>query len=149
MIYECFVSGTPGPQGSKRIGRNRKTRKLLLVESSKKVKPWRHAVEAAFFGKPKMPSPVHIELVFVLKRPLKRKTEVLVVSRPDLDKLCRSTFDGLKMSGIISDDSIISNVCAVKIYTSESVPTGAFISIHHSHKMPMWAHNLMERVRSY
>lgn len=42
MIVEFFASGTPAPQGSKRhVGRG------IMIESSRKVRPWRAAVVAA------------------------------------------------------------------------------------------------------
>ena len=69
-----FIPGVPAPQGSKRhVGGGR------LVESSKKVKPWRRAVNAA----PPM------------------------VQRPDLDKLIRSTLDGLTGAVFVDDSQVV------------------------------------------
>lgn len=44
MILTIVVHGQPAPQGSKRAFVNKHTGRAALVESSKKVQPWRQAV---------------------------------------------------------------------------------------------------------
>lgn len=98
--------GTPAPQGSKRhVGGGR------MVEMSKNLKPWREAVKYAALqvrqGATPIDGPVLIRVVFTIKKaasaPKNRRT--WPISRPDLDKLLRSTLDALKDAGIFTDDS--------------------------------------------
>lgn len=121
-----FVPGVPGPQGSKRhVGGGR------LVESSKKVKPWREAVAAEadaegvrFYGA------VSVGVHFIFNRPrghyrtgrnahlLRDDAPTFPVSRAhgDLDKLVRSTLDGLVAGGLLSEDDYVVNLNASKSY---------------------------------
>lgn len=53
-----------------------------------------------------------------------------MTERPDVDKLLRSTLDGLTTSGIIKDDSHVVQVQGTKRRaTNPKEPTGAFITI--------------------
>lgn len=127
---ELIVWGTePGPQGSKRhVGGGR------LIEASKKVAPWRAAVALAVselwnreleiitFDKP-----VEVAIHFYLPKPPSVKRDYPSVP-PDLDKLCRSTFDGLVQGGILKDDSLIVRLIASKDYAVNR-PVGAVITI--------------------
>jgi Holliday junction resolvase RusA-like endonuclease len=93
-----------------------------MVESSKKVKPWREAV--AWQTKAKvtepMTTPVEIALVFHLPRPktVNRKWPSV---KPDLDKLIRSTFDGLTTGGLYTDDALVIAVSASKQYATDRI----------------------------
>jgi len=111
------VLGTPAPQGSKRhVGKGR------MVESSKAVKPWREAIVWQCNGYAKhqgmIRGPVEVDIVFTLARPLKVPKERMGYPScpPDLDKLLRSTFDGLKAAGVIEDDARVIGVRAEKRY---------------------------------
>lgn len=122
-----FVEGVPAPQGSKRhVGRGR------LIESSKKVAPWRRRVaEAAskHFDKP-INAPTCIYIVFVMPRPKSwgRRRQDPMVQRPDLDKLVRAVCDAV--TGIaIDDDSQITRIHAMKVRAEHDAPTGALITI--------------------
>ena len=101
-----FAPGIPAPQGSKvrtRYG---------LRESSKRVAPWRDAVEAAavqamedehMFG-PLTP-PYMVTLAFLIKKPrTTRAAEPVAPTIGDIDKLARSTHDALTSAGLIEDD---------------------------------------------
>lgn len=115
------VYGTPAPQGSKRAYVNKATGRAHVVESSKKVKPWRQAVVAAALEFSAVPfeGPVRVRLGFAFTRPkghlgtgrnaghLKPSAPRYPAVRPDLDKLARSTLDGLADAGLIPDDSRI------------------------------------------
>jgi crossover junction endodeoxyribonuclease RusA len=121
------VYGTPAPQGSKRhVGGGR------MIESSKKLKPWRDAVILAarkeMNGKPPMEGPVMVTLDFVLERP-KSVKRALPSGPPDLDKLIRSTFDSMTMAGIWKDDSQVVDVWATKKYFFDSNEQGALITV--------------------
>lgn len=128
------VHGIPGPQGSKRhLGHG------VLVESSALVKPWREAVRSAAevaLGRrsaerpwaPGRLDPIEVSLVFTLARPAShyrsgRNAHLLrdaapeqPSTRPDLDKLIRSTLDALRDAGALVDDARVVEVRAVKAY---------------------------------
>ena len=107
---EFRVRGLPAPQGSKTL-----TRYGALMESSKKVKPWRQDI-------------IHAALAEFLKK----NAPYFCTSKKngDIDKLCRSTFDGLSVSSggsIIMDDSLIVAVKAWKRYAIFSDACGGAI----------------------
>lgn len=115
--FSCFVAGIPAPQGSKRyVGRG------IMIESSKKVKPWRADVRAACEdddGRPKVQfgdSAIIARLDFVLPRPKSapKKLTPAAIRKPDLDKLVRSTFDAIGSAGMWGDDARVVGVLAVK-----------------------------------
>lgn len=99
MTVSFMVSGIPAPQGSKirtRYG---------MRESSQRVKPWREAVVAAASKETPLEPPYDVKVFFFIPRP--KKTDAIYPVAPavgDLDKLVRATFDGLTISGIITDD---------------------------------------------
>lgn len=124
------VYGLPAPQGSKRhVGNG------VMVESSKKVKPWRQDVTAAALEAATQTAdftpftgPVRARITFIFPRPkghygtgrnanrLKPSAPVNVATKPDLDKLLRSTFDALSTAGLWRDDNQAARVTADKIY---------------------------------
>jgi crossover junction endodeoxyribonuclease RusA len=125
---------TPAPQGSKRhVGGGR------MVESSPKVKPWREAVrqEALKTGLAITAEPVYLHLLFRFTRPkghynakgkLKPSAPMAHITRPDLDKLQRSTLDGL--TGVLfHDDSQVAFVVASKEYALPGELEGCQIEI--------------------
>ena len=137
VIVEFRVFGLPAPQGSKRhVGRG------IMVESSKKVRPWRNDVIAASqlsYKQEPLTGPVAIELSFYFPRPkshfrsgkfagmLKENAPLWTTSNADgdLDKLCRATLDGLshKSGGIILiDDSICVRLTTEKRYVLNTPP---------------------------
>ncbi len=115
------VRGIPAPQGSKRhVGHG------VMIESSKKVKPWREAVKAAAieamqkrgitqpFG-----GPLQAVIIFALPRPRAApKSRIYPDRKPDLDKLLRSTLDALTDAGLISDDSRLVALLGRKVYAA-------------------------------
>jgi Holliday junction resolvase RusA-like endonuclease len=119
-MISYFVEGEPAPQGSK--NGFVKNGRVVMVESSKKVKPWREAV--AWQTKAKvtepMTTPVEIALVFHLPRP-KTVTRKWPAVKPDLDKLIRSTFDGLTTGGLYTDDALVIAVSASKQYATDRI----------------------------
>lgn len=130
------VSGIPAPQGSKNVYNGR------LVESSKKVGPWRAAVSqavAATFqatGNGDMfTDPVEIWVTFYLPRPRTVK-RLLPSIPPDLDKLERGLFDALTIAGVWSDDSLVVKSHATKLYDDGHEP-GAVIAIKKFQEVPI------------
>jgi Holliday junction resolvase RusA-like endonuclease len=129
---EITVYGIPGPQGSKRhVGSG------VMIESSKKVKPWREAVKWAFverYGgseRPGVSGPVSLEVVFTLARPKSTKRDRPSV-KPDLSKLVRSTEDALTDIGAWEDDARVVVLMASKRYAGSKgalASPGAMIRI--------------------
>ena len=133
MIF--VVEGlSPAPQGSKRhVGGGR------MIESSAKVKPWREAVrqEALATGAPMAAGPVFVQLTFRFIRPkghlntqgnLRQSAPIEHIKRPDLDKLVRSTLDGLT-GALFTDDSQVAFMVASKEYASPGQREGATIEV--------------------
>jgi crossover junction endodeoxyribonuclease RusA len=123
----------PAPQGSKRaLGNGR------MIESSKNVNPWRMLVaEAALATKaPLIKAPVRLSIVFLFLRPkghygrkgLKPSAPAYHHTRPDVDKLQRSTFDALTGT-LIHDDSLIVGCTAEKRYCVGEEKPGAIITL--------------------
>ena len=123
------VYGVPAPQGSKRhVGRG------VMIESSKKVKPWREAVKWAaievLVGRG-IEGPIEVEVDFYFVHPKTGKRRPTHSVKPDIDKLLRSTFDALTDAGVFEDDSRIVSVQARKHYATQysPVPAGAVIRV--------------------
>lgn len=140
------VYGTPAPQGSKRhVGNG------VMIESSKKVKPWRQDVKHAALdalidqrcvsARPWGPDhPLQVEITFYLPRPrshygtgrnaatLKPSAPTRPAVKPDIDKLTRSTLDALGEAGLWTDDSRVAVLLAEKQYADHRAP-GAVIDV--------------------
>ena len=138
------VLGIPAAQGSKKhVGRG------ILVESSKKVAPWRQDVKYAtlnVYKKDPIDYAVSVSLEFIFPRPkghfgTGRNKDKLKPSAPqfltshasgDIDKLCRSTLDGLSVTSggtVLKDDSLVVSLSAHKRYAKGEELPGAIISI--------------------
>ena len=140
------VHGLPAPQGSKKhVGRG------ILVESSKRAKPWRQDVKLdtrdQYKGQP-FAGPVSIAITFWLPRPQShyrvlggQLSNVIKPNAPthsiscadgDIDKLVRCTLDGLsaKCGGvIIADDSLVVTLSCEKRYVTAEEGCGATIQV--------------------
>jgi Holliday junction resolvase RusA-like endonuclease len=132
------VRGLPAPQGSKRhVGRG------IMVESSKAVGPWRQAVRAEAQRAVETPigGPVSVTLLFWLTRPgghygtgrnawqVRASAPKVPAGRPDLDKLIRSTLDGLTEGGAWKDDGQVAVITAGKAYASPDQPPACEITL--------------------
>lgn len=119
-MISYWIDGEPAPQGSK-TGFIKNGR-VVMVEASKKVKPWREAVAAETQAKVSsaLQNPVEISLVFHLPKP-KTVTRTWPAVKPDLDKLIRSTFDGLTTGGLYTDDALVIAVSASKQYATDRI----------------------------
>jgi len=121
------VHGTPAPQGSKRhVGNG------VMVESSKKVKPWRqdvkHAALDVLGDAPPLIGPVLVDVTFTLTRPrghyrtgrnaelLRDSAPAYPAGKPDIDKLLRSTLDALGEAGVWRDDAQVVAATMRKVY---------------------------------
>ncbi len=119
---ECYfhVHGLPAPQGSKRhVGRG------VMIESSKRVAPWREAVKWAAIETMRaqritrpLDGPLSVRMVFALPRPASAPRSRRHPDRkPDLDKLLRSTMDALTDAGLIADDArVVEFTRLAKVY---------------------------------
>lgn len=121
------VAGLPAPQGSKRhVGNGR------MIEMSKRVKPWRAAVEAAarqvlVDGEARIEGPVVLAVLFYLPRPQRPRWWAPAVS-PDIDKVVRATCDALTAAGVWEDDARVVSLYASKRYHPQGW-TGANITV--------------------
>lgn len=123
------VYGMPAPQGSKRhVGNGR------MIESSKKVTPWRQDVrlEATMtiaeweraHGKKWTPldCPLRVRMVFTMPKPASapKKRRTYPMRTPDLSKLLRSTEDALTSAGFWKDDArVVEYARAAKVFPGE------------------------------
>ena len=133
---EFFVPGDPAPQGSKRhVGNG------VMIESSKKVKPWRSAVHAEAVdamrvndGTFPLDGALAVDLTFYRRMPASRKAVDRkrgwrwATTKPDIDKLVRSTLDALTSAGLIADDARIARLAATKCETYAG-ETGVLIEV--------------------
>lgn len=126
------VYGIPAPQGSKKYVGNG-----IMIESSPLVKPWRQAIKYAALKATREPldCPVSLTVTFTLRKPLSapKRRVTLPSKKPDLDKLLRSTMDGLTDAGVWIDDSQVVEITAAKRYANEGLDAlhipGAVITI--------------------
>lgn len=127
-----FVPGVPAPQGSKRhIGKG------ILVESSKKVGPWRERVALALSeemnGAPTY-EPVRVAMEFLFPRPeshLRKDGSVKASAprfprRPDIDKLARAVLDAATGVAIVDDAQVV-RLSAFKRYAEPGEESGGVL----------------------
>lgn len=120
-MIQIIAYGLPGPQGSKRhVGGGR------MIESSKKVAPWREIVHAAALqvrnGAAPIDAPLLVRMVFTMPKPQSapKRTRTWPMRTPDLSKLCRSTEDALTTAGIWRDDArVVDYGRLAKVYAGE------------------------------
>ncbi len=142
-MITIVVHGTPAPQGSKRAIVHKSTGRAVVMESSKKVKPWRSAVVdravgareqqglAGLLPEP-LDGPLVADMVFTLARPkshyrtgknahlLRGDAPVRPEGTPDLSKLARSTEDALTDAGVWRDDArVVEYGRLAKVYAGE------------------------------
>ena len=101
--HEIFVHGVPAPQGSKRLVRVKG--RTIMLEASRRVKPWREQVAACAeaAGVLLHEGDVRLDIVAWYQRPASHFTRrgKLVASAPrspgyaDCDKLARAVCDAL------------------------------------------------------
>lgn len=137
-MIDLYVHGHPAPQGSKRhVGRG------IMVEASKYLTPWREAVVSEILRRELhgtgIDEAVCADLTFYFTRPqshygkagLKPGAPAVPNRRSvgDIDKLARSTLDGLVQAALLVDDSHVVDLRARKRYSTGANPTGARIII--------------------
>jgi len=127
-----FIPGVPAPQGSKRhVGNG------VMIESSKKVGPWRKAVAEALSDISTVlfaVGPVTVTAVYYLPRPSSVK-RVWPTVPPDIDKLDRGLLDALTLAKVWEDDAQVVEMFSTKQY-ADFQRTGALIKVEAVHKIP-------------
>ena len=124
LPIEFVVEGAAAPQGSKRafVRRGR----AILVESCKRLKPWREAVSTAAGFAWRLPPTSHSVIVTIrasYARPKShltrsgavRKSAPAFPRRPDADKLCRGILDALT-GVVVEDDSQVTRLICSKAW---------------------------------
>lgn len=122
------VLGTPKPKGSRTIGR-RKDGSVFTRPASRGEQAWTHAVaQAASCGSTgTLPPPYAVELTFRMPRPSRPAHPW--PTRGDLDKLVRSTLDGLVHGGLLEDDRHVAELSASKLWASSTGGAGVVVTI--------------------
>ena len=136
-VYRIRVVGDPQPQGSKRAFPNPQNpkRPIIVDDNPKPLKLWRTAVAQACQAAladgtlERLPGVCRVRIEFVLPPVASDPDRVLVEVMPDIDKLLRSTLDGLKAGRAIVDDARIAESWQRKRYAVGDEPTGAIITL--------------------
>lgn len=119
------VYGIAGPQGSKRYVGQTKEGRGLMVESSKKVKPWRKEVDRVgkevMAGRASLDGPLSVTMIFTLPKPKSapKTRRTYPMRTPDLSKLVRATEDALTTAGVWQDDARVVDCISGKRYPGE------------------------------
>ena len=137
-MISFFVPGIPAPQGSKTyLGHGR------MVESSKRVKPWRADIRAAALQMVRQPvaGPIRLDLHFVMPRPkshygtgrnadkLKPSAPASHVQKPDLDKLVRAVGDALTGVAYVDDSQIVGGAHMKRWTDNTNDRAGVYITV--------------------
>jgi Holliday junction resolvase RusA-like endonuclease len=143
MTPDCFtldVAGTPAPQGSKTaVTTGGRVRLIEAGSTAGRVRhrAWRAAVyreavyRSAQIGQTEpMDGPLSVHAVFRFERPKSvPRRHRWKPTRPDLDKLARSTLDSLTDARVISDDSRIVKLSAWKTYAEPGEEPGVSLIV--------------------
>jgi Holliday junction resolvase RusA-like endonuclease len=114
----------------------KKSGRAIMIESSKKVAPWRDAVAAAGKeardGALPMDGPLYVRMVFTIVRPrghyrtgknahlLRDGAPARPCVTPDVSKLARSTEDALTAARVWEDDArVVEYTRLAKVYANE------------------------------
>jgi Holliday junction resolvase RusA-like endonuclease len=139
------VLGAPAPKGSKRIVQPRGAARAFMIDDNKKTKPWARLVSTAAMiamrdrGVPMWTmTALDCQIVFARARPaghygksgkLKKSAPHAPLTKPDGDKLQRSTHDALE--GIVFDnDSRICGFVVDKIFAPAGISPGAYVRLN-------------------
>lgn len=127
--YRIVVYGSPAPQGSKKFlgtykGKDGRTHGIM-GEDSKRTKPWREDVKAAALlvrnGRAPLDCALNVRIIFTMPKPASapKTRRTYPMRMPDIDKLCRSTFDALTQAGVMVDDARVVRLVAAKVFPGE------------------------------
>jgi crossover junction endodeoxyribonuclease RusA len=143
-VVSFFAPGLPASQGSKRPFVNKKTGKVILVESDKTVKSWRGVVALAArdAGATALEGPVFLALTFRFPRPKghyrtgKRAAELrpdaplypATKTTKDWDKLARACGDALTGVCYVDDAQVAFGVVK-KRWCRPGQPAGVMVTV--------------------
>ena len=139
-VIEFTVEGRPAPKGSYSPMSRKSLRTgrtvTFLRPMSKYEHPWRKTIVKQIkkehiiddYGTLEVPLLVCLE--FRLKRPksVSILQRLFPIVKPDIDKITRATFDALTDSGLIKDDSYITQMMVKKRYDDHE-PEGVTIML--------------------
>jgi crossover junction endodeoxyribonuclease RusA len=145
-----YVLGDPAAQGSKRLVRTKGGR-TLMIENSRKVKPWRQAVgEAAMTCGCKIrEGDVAMRAIVRFARPVShfkkdgtvRPSSSARPGKADCDKLLRSICDAL--TGIAyHDDRQVACVAIDRVWCKDGEAPGAIIKINACPESGRWVYEV-------
>ena len=119
MTVEFEVVGLPAPQGSKTLMPNGALLDGKSPAARARHKAWRNAVAAAAMATGHhydcpLSVRVHFQMPMPKSRPAADRNRGWCwhAVKPDLDKLLRSTLDGITDGGLIKDDSRVASISA-------------------------------------
>lgn len=124
-ILRFTVNGEPIPQGSMRAFMPPNGKFPILTSDNARLKPWRKlltqcaglAMRKADFIQCGKRIPIRITADFYFEKPKSQKGMIDKVTRPDLDKCCRSLMDS--MTGVVyEDDSQVTEIIVRKLFGS-------------------------------
>jgi Holliday junction resolvase RusA-like endonuclease len=152
-MIRIVVLGSPAPQGSKKFVGTTKTGRGLMIESSKKVKPWRmdvkEAAEIVMASRPPLDGPLTVVMTFTLPKPATapKTRRTWPCRKPDVSKLVRSTEDALTDAGVWADDARVVTLVARKVYPKEGLSAlhapGAVIEVFEADEVDVMVQALL------
>ncbi len=131
------VMGDPRPAGSKK-GFFMGGHVRIVDDNPAPLKAWRQAVTTAAYEArlaaecDTFHGPCQVDIAFTLPRPSgARKADVWKATKPDIDKLLRSTLDGLTDAAIFTDDALVCRLSASKkmVARNSNETPGAYITV--------------------
>jgi crossover junction endodeoxyribonuclease RusA len=145
---KLFVPGQAAPQGSKSPRRNKHSGTIQMVESSKKVKPWREDIRADLARhcsgmRFEQGVPVTVHLTFVMRRvsgmpkTSRGRATPPHTKQPDLDKLARAVLDAITSAGVWHDDGQVNKFGTLeKRYAEIGETPGVYIHLQAGSSRP-------------
>ena len=139
------VRGKPATAGSKRAFHHKVTGKIIVIDMSKRAKPWRAAVKSAALlaldgAEMSRGKPLRVEIEFVISRPkshyrtgkyshiMRDKSPVWHLQPPDVDKMSRALMDA--MTGVVyKDDCLVVQKLVTKLWTTHYNRMGAYVTV--------------------
>ncbi len=126
-MIEFSVAGEPISQGSKRVvpaGGKPGGRPHTIESNEKRLRPWRSVLadaareQAMFHGIVPAPTPVRLQMEFVLRRPqaVPKGRRGWPTTKPDLDKLIRAVQDSLRAVLYEDDSQVVAYGNTRKVY---------------------------------
>lgn len=145
------MAGVPVQQGSKSVTKDGR----MFDQNGKQLRPWRRTVKKAAQeawrdqGRSPIGGPVQATVTFVFPVVPSNPDRHWHPETPDIDKLERALYDGLKDGGLLIDDRIIVKHLVTKRYAEHGEPSGVSVSIDSlaDHEAMASARRLRERTR--